>query len=295
MSAHRNTEPGSDHRHPGIHRGGAQPGLHHRLGRRQFGARVDPGQFFRRRLDRRDAPALGTCQSDDIGEVVFALGVVGAHRAQPARHVGRRRAQHARIAQGLGAFRLRRVDPFDDALDIAVARDHAAVAPGVGRPERQQRQHRVASGAAVEQPAKRLRADQRVVGIQHGHLAVAELGHRDQCRVRGAARLLLHHGDMRLGFPPHRVHLRTHHDDDAVECLLAACQQMAQHGAAGDPVQGLGQRRFHARAQPGCQDHGGARHRHLSFLRRYCGGGCYAVSKPDAILRVQIRFRSTTP
>ena len=47
------------HRHPAVHRGRAQPGLHHRLGRGQFGAGVDPGQLLGRRLDRGDPRAFG--------------------------------------------------------------------------------------------------------------------------------------------------------------------------------------------------------------------------------------------
>ena len=91
------------------------------------------------------------------------------------------------------------VDPFDDALDVAVARDHAAVAAGIGGAERQQRQRRIAGGAALQQAAQRVGPDQRVVGVQHRHLAVAEMRRRDQRGVRGAAALLLHDADMRRG------------------------------------------------------------------------------------------------
>ncbi len=65
---------------------------------------------------------LGAGQRDHVGEVVFALGVVGAHRAQPARHVGG--AAHSTPALHSVSARSASVgvDPFDDALDIAVAR-----------------------------------------------------------------------------------------------------------------------------------------------------------------------------
>ncbi len=278
-----------------VHRGCAQPRLHHRLGGREFAARVDAGEFVGRGLDRGDTPAIGTRQGDDIGEIVFPLGIVGAYLGEPARHVGGGGTQDAGVAQRLGALRCRRVDPFDDALDVAVARDHAAVACGIGGTEGEQRQRRVAGGAALEQAAQRLGSDQRVVGIQHRHFAVAEMRCGDQRGVCGAVAILLHNADVRRGLLAHGVHLRPDHHDDAVECLFAACQQVAQHGAAGDLVQRLGQRRLHARAEAGCQDHGGAYH-HCPLLHwRSCGGTGYAVSKPTTILVVQFQYRSATP
>ena len=295
MSAHRNTDDGIGHGDAAVHRGRAQPGLNHRLGRRKLGARVDAGEFVGRGLHRGDTPAIGARQGDDIGEVVFALGIVGAHLAQPARHVGGGGAQDAGVAQRLGALRCRGVDPFDDALDVAVARDHAAIACGIGGTEGEQRQRRIAGGAALEQAAQRLGPDQRVVGIQHRHLAVAEMRRGHQGGVRGAAAILLHDADVRRGLLAHRVHLRPDHHDDAVEYLLAACQQVAQHGAAGDLVQRLGQRRLHARAEAGGQDHGGACHRCPLLHWCSCGGTGYAVSKPATILLLQFAYRSATP
>ena len=78
---------GISHRDPGIHRGRAQPRLHRRLGGREFAARIDAGELVGRRFHCDDATAIGVRQCHDIGEVVFALGIVGAHLAQPAHHV----------------------------------------------------------------------------------------------------------------------------------------------------------------------------------------------------------------
>ena len=128
-----------------------QPGLHHRLCGRKLAARIDAGDLVCRSLNRGDAAAVGVRQRHNIGEVIFALGVVGPDIAQPARHVGGGSAQHAGITQRLGAFDFRCIDPFDDALHIAVPRDHAAIAAGIGGAKREQRQSGVAGGAAVDQ------------------------------------------------------------------------------------------------------------------------------------------------
>ena len=112
--------------------------------------------------------------------------------------------------------------------------------------------------------------------------------------VRGAERLVLHHGDMRRGLALHRRHVRADDEHDAVEHLLATGQQMAQHWTAGDLVQGLGQRGLHAGAESGGEDHGGSLHRLAFLVCRCCGHRAYAVSKPVAILLLQFAFRSAT-
>ena len=84
------------------------------------------------------------------------------------------------------------IGPFDDALDQSVARDHAAIAAGIGRPECQQRQRDVARATPLQQAPQRVRADQRIVGIENRHLAVAEMwcrrpARRARCRAAPAA------------------------------------------------------------------------------------------------------------
>ena len=148
------------------------------------------------------APASAT----DVGEVVFALGIVGAHRLQPAPHIGGAGAQHAGVAQVDRALFLAGVGPFDDALDEAVAHDHAAVAAGIGGTQRQQRQARVIALALLQQAAQRVGADQRVVGVEHRHLAVAEMLRGGQRGVRGAQAFVLHHAGVRRRLALHRLH-----------------------------------------------------------------------------------------
>jgi hypothetical protein len=94
-------------------------------------------------------------------------------------------------------------------------------------------------------------ADQRVVRIQQRELAVAEMRCGHERGVRGAEAILLHDAGMWRCCLAHGVHVRADYDNDAVEDRLAACQELAQHGAAGDLVERLGQRRFHARAEAG--------------------------------------------
>ena len=257
-----------DHRHPRVHRRRAQPSLHHRLGAREFGAGVDARQFLRRRLHGGDARALGAGQRDHVGEIVFAPGVIVPHRPQPARHVGGVRAQHPGVAQIDRALGLRRVRPFDDprhhlTLDIpwsAASGQHPSIAARVGGPERQQGEARISRAPPAEQAAHRLLPDQRVVGVEHRDLAGAKMLHGLEGGVRGAEAVVLDDMGMRRRLPRHRVHVRAEHDDDAVERGLATGDQVAQHGAARDLVQGLGEGGLHARAETGGEKDGGCVH-----------------------------------
>ena len=75
------------HRDPFFHRRVSQSALEHGLGFGEFDPGVDAAQFVEWRLDRRDVLAFGRCEGHDVGQVVFALGVVIAHGPHPARHV----------------------------------------------------------------------------------------------------------------------------------------------------------------------------------------------------------------
>ena len=85
------------------------------------------------------------------------------------------------------------VDPFDDALDVAVARDHAAIAAGIGGTEGEQRQRRIAGGAALQQARAASRAGS--AGCRHTappprrrRNAVRPPGRHARCRGDPAAR-----------------------------------------------------------------------------------------------------------
>ena len=131
-------------------------------------------------------------QGDAVGQVVLALGLARLHlmRASgrsrpPAAH------EHAGVAQPLGPLRGRRVGPLDHARRRVVLRRSrgrsARDRPGAWPAARAR-----AACARLEQAAQRLRADQRVVGIEHRHFAVAEMRRGLQRGVGGAEPLLLH-------------------------------------------------------------------------------------------------------
>ncbi len=148
---------------------------------------------------------------------------------------------------------------------------------------------------AVEQTAQRGGADQRIVGIEHRDLAVAKMLDRLQRGVSGAQTFLLHNTNVWFGFFSNRIHVGTQDNNDAIEYRLAACQQMAQHGPAGQAMQRLRQRRFHPGAQAGGQDDCGCLH--TRPLLRSCdwrSGDAGAMSKATVMLLVQFTFRSAT-
>jgi hypothetical protein len=76
------------HRDAGVHRGSAEPKLHHRLRLGQLGPRVDAAQLLMRGLDRRHPPAFRNSQRHHVRQVVFPFRVLAAHGPQPAVHVG---------------------------------------------------------------------------------------------------------------------------------------------------------------------------------------------------------------
>ena len=70
--------------------------------------------------------------------------------------------------------------------------DHAAVAGGVGGTHGHQRQARTSRTALVKQTAQGGGGDQRVVGEQDGHLAIAEMFGRAQGGMGRAEPVRLH-------------------------------------------------------------------------------------------------------
>lgn len=115
-------------------------------------------------------------------------------------------------------------------------------------------------GVAVEQPPQRAGTDERVVGIQDRNLSGAEMLDRLQCRMGGAEPIMLNDADVRFGFFPNRIHLGAENDNDALKDRFAACQQVAQHGPAGQTVQRLRQGRLHSCAKAGGQNDCGCLH-----------------------------------
>ena len=244
-------------RGPARHGRLAQALLHHGLGRREFGARVDAAQFLLGRLDGGDGGAVPHGEADQVGQVILALSIVRADGPQPVSQPVRGPAQRAGVAERDRAFRLAGIGPFDDAGDPPVLADQPAVASGIGRAHGHQREPRAIGGARIQQAFEALARDQWIIGEQHGHLAGAKQIGRLPRRMRGAAPFVLGADRVRCGKCRQHVHAGPDDDGDVAEHRLAGGDQVGQHRPAGDGVRRLGQRRFHARAHPGGQDDGG--------------------------------------
>jgi hypothetical protein len=124
--------------------------------------------------------------SDDVGQVVLALGVVILQRPHPARQRLRGRGHDAGVDLSDGALLGVGVLVLDDAAHgFAVAQD-AAVAGGVGQIDGQQCQP--LAGADLGQRPGRRAADQRHVAIEDQRCAglVTEQRQRLQHGVSGA-------------------------------------------------------------------------------------------------------------
>ena len=225
-----------------------------------FGAGVDAEDFGLGGFDGGDAGALGAGVFDDVAEVVFALGVVVFDGAEPGEHGGGSGAQDARVAQADGAFGGGGVLVFDDAFDIAVLGDDAAVAGGVGGAHGEEGEADVALLAAGEHAAQGVGGDEGVVGVEDGDFAIAEMGGGLQGRVGGAEAVMLHDAGPGGGLLADEGGFGPDHDDDALEDCGATVDQMAEHGFARDFVQGFREIGFHAGAEPGGEDDGGGAH-----------------------------------
>src|SRR6478672_9466375 len=94
----------------------------------ELGAAVDARRFIRIALDHHRIAALLRGDVDDVGQVIFACGIVVADLAQPAEKIRGAHRHHAGIAQADGTLVFGRVTIFDHPRDmVAFAKDDAAV------------------------------------------------------------------------------------------------------------------------------------------------------------------------
>ena len=248
---------------PGAHDEGVQ--LQCRLG--QLGSVVDAGD--QPGLLDGDGGDLAAClaqQSDDIGEVLLALGVVRRHVGQLIAELVDAEDVDAGVRLADGALGLGRVLLLDDAVEGAVGRAHdAAVARDVVR---EQRHH---AGGRCIGPV-RLDEATEGVGVEEGHVAVddehltGEVGrqrrdgelHRAAC----AGHLVLiddhalgHVDSDDAGDP---VALVTHDADHVRGLELAGGgEHVRDDRHAAQRMQQLRQRRLHAGALAGGEDDDG--------------------------------------
>ncbi len=203
--------------------------------------RIESVQLVDRcRHGARDAPGAAR-QRDQIGQIVFALGILGG---EPADQVEQQRTIHSHdsaIAQRNRQLLGRRFGRLDDFQQIAcLVLDQPAI--GILRLDRdaEHRHRRPAPPPVVEQALQRLRRDQRRVAIDDQNVVERGIGQRRARRrdgMAGTELLGLQHG--RIGFRHglDRGHVRADHDDDprGVE-RLACVEHMAQHRLPGQPV-----------------------------------------------------------
>ena len=170
---------------------------------------VDAGGLLGRRGAGAHVPALGDEDADHLGQVLLALGVVGAQPADrlvqqagvegvdPGRHLGHRQLVRA------GVLLLHH--PQHGAGPAGVAGpDHPAVAGRVGQLAGQHGGSGAAGGVLRQQAGQGGRQQQRRVAGQHQHSAGdrpvgGELLQRYPDGVPGAVLLLLHHRHRRRG------------------------------------------------------------------------------------------------
>ena len=196
-----------------------------------------------------------TQESDDVGEVLLALRVVGREVRELVAKRGRPERVDAGVDLGDAALVVARVLLLDDAVEPA--RDvahHAAVARGVVV---DRREHRSLGGVGAMLPEERgegVGVQQRHVAVQHEHLAVEigrKRGDRLLDRATGARDLVLVDDDRarKLGLDRgrHEVALVAHDGDDVrgVERARRG-EHVRDDRRSRERVQQLGGRGLHA-------------------------------------------------
>ena len=205
--------------------------------------------------------------SDNVGQVVLALGVVVGQARQPGRQQARGHGHDAAVDLGDGALGLARILVLDDARYAAIgcAQD-AAVASGVGQLDGQQRQLPAGHGLRCrDQSAQGVWLGERHVARQHDHRAIlAQVRHRLLHGVAGAKlRLLAHKLKVKTAYSAccacggsFYFHSTVAGDDRGAARLQMRRlpQHMVQKRAPRQALQHLGNAAFHARALAGRHD-----------------------------------------
>ena len=247
------------HGHAGGEEGLALDLLKQGLGLGELGLGVHAHHGVLAGHDGAGRSAMLAREGHDIGQIVFALGVVVGDAGQQVEQQAGGRGHDAGVAGGerqdLGRGLL---GLGDGGQDVAV-NDQTAIGARVAGLE---------ANDGDPAPAEH-RLD--VGGPQQGHVAVGddhlsvEVGEQALSRahgVTGAQRRVLD-GDgggaqplLDMGADLGRV-VSDDHDDALTAQTLGGVDGVVQHGAVADAVQHLGQRRLHARALAGGEDDGG--------------------------------------
>ena len=135
--------------------------------------RVDAEHVFRFRGEMSNGESIRRCQSDHVGQVLFALSVAAPDAGQGGEQKGGLQAVDAAVDLAHGFLARRGIPLFDDADDVArVAPHNAAVARGIIQARRQHRKGRLLLPVCIEQAAQGRGAQQRHVAAQHQNVAV---------------------------------------------------------------------------------------------------------------------------
>ena len=258
--------------------------LMHALQFRQLHLAVDPQHFpFVIGVRGAHGHSLGDRQGNDIGQIIFTLGVVIRQPGQPVGEAGRGNRHDAGIDLANRLLRGARILLFDDPLHVpgSIAND-TSVAGRVGQFHGQDRQ---AILARMQQTLQGGGLGQRHVAIENQRLSRAvQDGQRLGKRMPGTQLRLLH-GPRNIGRiegrPHHFAAMAENHDQPDWSERTRGIDHMLGQRLAGDRVQHLGQIGMHPLALTGGEDDD--LYRHFSHIRtpettKTAAGAAFALS-----------------
>ena len=253
----------------------------------ELGAGVAPEYFLRVRGHlSQHRIALLREHGDDVGQVEFAVRVVGLEARERGPQFVEREAIHARVNFVDGSLLFAELRFLDDGGDGASGLpQNTAVAGGVLDDGGQNGGRGVAVAVRLQKRAQRSRADERGVSRQHQHVldAVADGAARHQQGVsRAMLRLLQDCLDaQRLKRCTHVVCLMTHNGEDFLGAQrLAGTNHMLHERSATRAVQHFGAVRPQPRPFSRSQDDddeigGGHKQLILRHMRAFDNSGLY--------------------
>ena len=217
---------------------------------RELGAAVDAANLvgIRDGDGFDDAPSLAE-NRHEVGQIVFALGVVGGDGSHGVEEALEREGVNAGIDLVDVALRRAGVALLDDTCNPLAGSDDSAVAVRVGHDRGDDRGRGARLSVMIRQILQGLRREQRHVAREEDQGA-GRTAERRRCRqrMRGPELWLLHHeADTRVSRKSrfHRVRLVSDDDDRGAGLKNGGGRQDAlDHREAGDAVQDFGSADF---------------------------------------------------
>ena len=204
---------GRGKRHTIGHRGGPQAILHGRFHFGQSGPRIDAHHFDGVvGFHHRTAPTTRPCDLDNVGQIIFAFGVVVTDRFQQIEQPFAVDRHNAAITQANLALRRIGVFCLDDGLETAMGRrNQSAIVTGIIGPEAKHHDGRIGRLASRgHHSLHRRRGEQGRIGEHHQNIALEPVQRipRRQDRMAGAERWILDNRFRRGDKFRHRGHTR---------------------------------------------------------------------------------------